>query len=83
MCQQGACPGRDQAAGQGRGYVSDHDYGVWRYLGYDWFEGDHDAGGLLGVGAGAGTEEPVGRPDAQVAEEDVVHGLVVVLAGVY
>jgi len=64
------------------GNVSDHDYSVWPDLVHDRLEGDHDAGCLLGVGARSGAQVAIWPPDAEVSEEDLVHGVVVVLAGV-
>ena len=45
-------------------------------------EGHHDLAGLLGMAAGTDVEVDVGGPEAEVVEEHVAHGGVVVLAGV-
>jgi hypothetical protein len=49
---------------------------------HELLERQHDPRGLLRVAARAGTQEVVGRAQVEVAEEDVVHRLVVVLSGV-
>lgn len=74
--------GRDDGAGGGGVDVADDDDGVGRVRIDPLFEGDHDAGGLYRMAAGADAQVGVGLADVEVGEEAVGHGGVVVLAGV-
>src|SRR5207237_6779891 len=74
---------RDDGAGQRRVDVSDHQHQGGAVGPAILLEPEHDPAGLLGVRPAAGLEAHVGRRDAELFEEHVVHLAVVVLAGVH
>jgi hypothetical protein len=68
----------------GRGIDVADDYNPVRaVLHADLLVGDHDAAGLLGVGAAADAEVEVGSGNAEVLEDCFRHVAVIVLAGVH
>lgn len=74
---------RHEGSGHGGVDVAVDDDEVGAALGEELLEGDHHLGRLGAVRAGTDTEIDVGLGDAQLAEEDVRHLVVVVLAGVH
>lgn len=75
--------GGHQGARQRGVHVPHHHHGIRRQVVDQRLEADHHLGRLLGVRPRPHPQEVVGLSQAEVVEEDVVQGGVVVLAGVH
>ena len=72
----------DDGAGHRRIHIADNDHEIGFLPEANFFELEHDARGLFSVRTGPHIQIDIGNGNTQIAEKDIRHAIVVVLAGV-